>query len=57
MVAQHDAEGFGGCTNHRECEASFPKGISILHIARLNRDLLKAQLTAADEKVVNEGAG
>jgi succinate dehydrogenase / fumarate reductase iron-sulfur subunit len=57
MVAQHDAEGFGGCSNHRECEASCPKGISILHIARLNRDLLKAQLTAADEKVVNEGAG
>jgi succinate dehydrogenase / fumarate reductase iron-sulfur subunit len=57
MVAQHDAEGFGGCTNHRECEAACPKAISILHIARLNRDLLKAQLTAAEEKVVSEGAG
>lgn len=57
MVAQHDAEGFGGCTNHRECEASCPKAISILHIARLNRDLLKAQLAAAEEKVVTEGLG
>ncbi|HKP59434.1 MAG TPA: succinate dehydrogenase/fumarate reductase iron-sulfur subunit [Polyangiales bacterium] len=57
MVAQMDAEGFGGCTNHRECEASCPKQISIVHIARLNRDLLKAQLTAADEKAVSEGAG
>jgi succinate dehydrogenase / fumarate reductase iron-sulfur subunit len=57
MIAQMDAEGFGGCTNHRECEASCPKQISIVHIARLNRDLLKAQLTAADEKAIGEGAG
>ena len=57
MVAQMDAEGFGGCTNHPECEASCPKQISIVHIARLNRDLLKAQLTAAEEKAVSEGAG
>jgi succinate dehydrogenase / fumarate reductase iron-sulfur subunit len=57
MVAQMDAEGFGSCTNHRECEAACPKEISISHIARLNRDLLKAQLTAADDKVVSEGAG
>jgi len=57
MVAQMDAEGFGGCTNHRECEAACPKEISIVHIARLNRDLIKAQLTVQDEKVVSEGAG
>ena len=57
MVAQMDAEGFGGCTNHRECEAACPKQISIFHIARLNRDLIKAQLTAQEEKVVSEGAG
>ena len=44
MVAQMDAEGFGGCTNHGECEASCPKGISVSHIARLNRDFLKASL-------------
>jgi succinate dehydrogenase / fumarate reductase, iron-sulfur subunit len=57
MVAQMDAEGFGGCSNHRECEAACPKEISIVHIARLNRDLLKAQLTAGEEKAVGESAG
>jgi succinate dehydrogenase / fumarate reductase iron-sulfur subunit len=57
MVAQMDAEGFGGCTNHRECEAACPKEISIAHIARLNRDLLKSQLTAGEDKAVSEGAG
>jgi succinate dehydrogenase / fumarate reductase iron-sulfur subunit len=57
MVAQMDAEGFGSCTNHRECEAACPKQISIMHIARLNRDLIKAQLTVQDEKAVSEGAG
>jgi succinate dehydrogenase / fumarate reductase iron-sulfur subunit len=57
LVAQMDAEGFGGCTNHRECEAACPKQISITHIARLNRDLLKAQLSAADEQGVSESAG
>jgi succinate dehydrogenase / fumarate reductase, iron-sulfur subunit len=57
MVAQMDAEGFGGCTNHRECEAVCPKEISISHIARLNRDLLKAQLTASEEKAASDGAG
>src|SRR5688572_6472258 len=38
MVSQMDAEGFGNCTNHRECEAYCPKGIPIETIARLNRD-------------------
>jgi succinate dehydrogenase / fumarate reductase iron-sulfur subunit len=42
MVGQHDAEGFGGCTNHNECEAACPKEISVSTIARLNRDFLKA---------------
>jgi succinate dehydrogenase / fumarate reductase, iron-sulfur subunit len=44
MVAQHEAEGFGGCTLHRECEAACPKEISISWITRMNRDLLKATL-------------
>ncbi len=42
MVAQMDEEGFGHCTNHRECEAACPKEIGIEHIARMNRDLLRA---------------
>ncbi len=45
MVARMDAEGFGGCSNHEECEAACPKGISVGHIARLNRDFLRASLT------------
>jgi len=34
MVAQMDAEGFGHCTNHSECEAACPKGISVKWISR-----------------------
>jgi succinate dehydrogenase / fumarate reductase iron-sulfur subunit len=44
MVNQMDAEGFGNCTNHGECEAACPKEIPIAFIARLNRDCLKASL-------------
>ena len=44
MVEQMDAEGFGNCTNARECEAVCPKGISIRNIARLNREFLAASL-------------
>jgi succinate dehydrogenase / fumarate reductase, iron-sulfur subunit len=39
MVAQHDAEGFGHCSNHGECEAACPKEISISFISFLNHDL------------------
>jgi succinate dehydrogenase / fumarate reductase iron-sulfur subunit len=45
MVAQMDKEGFGNCTNARECEAVCPKGISIRNIARLNKEYLKAVLS------------
>ncbi len=44
MVAQMDAEGFGHCTNHGECEAVCPKGISLEFIARMNRDVLGAMI-------------
>ena len=44
MVAQHDEEGFGNCTNTRACEAVCPKSESIANIARLNREFLKAKL-------------
>jgi succinate dehydrogenase / fumarate reductase, iron-sulfur subunit len=46
MVAQHDAELFGGCTNQYECEAVCPKEISVKHIAILNREFAKATLSA-----------
>ena len=44
MVAKMDELGFGSCTNTRACELECPKGISIAHIARLNREFLSAKL-------------
>ncbi len=44
MVAKMDELGFGNCTNTGACEAECPKSISISHIARLNREFLKAKL-------------
>ena len=49
MVAQMDAEGFGGCTNHGECEKACPKGISIDFIARMNRDFVKAMVASEND--------
>ncbi|HEY3203219.1 MAG TPA: succinate dehydrogenase/fumarate reductase iron-sulfur subunit [Thermoanaerobaculia bacterium] len=46
MVARMDAERFGTCTNHGECEAVCPKGIRMEFIARMNADYVKASLTA-----------
>lgn len=46
MVNQMDAEGFGSCTNTYSCEAECPKEISVRHIARLNREMLRAKLAA-----------
>lgn len=45
MVAQMDKEGFGNCTNTYACEAECPKGISVLNIARMNREYLISGLT------------
>ena len=42
MVAQMDAEGFGNCSNHGECEAVCPKGISIKNIAQMRREYFNA---------------
>lgn len=42
MVAQMDKEGFGSCTNTGACEVECPKEISIIHIARLNREFIKS---------------
>jgi len=48
MVEQMDAEGFGNCTNHYECMEACPKEIDVEFIARMNRDFLKASLSAKD---------
>ena len=45
MVAKMDELGFGNCTNTRACELECPKGISVAHIARLNREFLKAKFS------------
>ncbi|RYP86201.1 succinate dehydrogenase/fumarate reductase iron-sulfur subunit [Nocardioides guangzhouensis] len=42
MVGQHDAEGFGGCTNIGECTAACPKGIPLDVISQMNKDLRTA---------------
>ncbi|NNF48070.1 MAG: succinate dehydrogenase/fumarate reductase iron-sulfur subunit [Desulfofustis sp.] len=44
MVTQMDKEGFGYCSNEKECELACPKGISIRNIARMNREFLKSFL-------------
>lgn len=42
MINSMDKLGFGNCSNHKECEAVCPKNISIVNIARLNREFIKA---------------
>ncbi len=44
MVAKMDELGFGNCSNTGACQVECPKGISIAHIARLNREFLVANL-------------
>ncbi|MCW2720311.1 MAG: succinate dehydrogenase / fumarate reductase, iron-sulfur subunit [Pseudonocardiales bacterium] len=42
MVEQHDAEGFGGCTNTGACAVSCPKEIPLDVISQLNHDYIAA---------------
>lgn len=42
MVEQHDAEGFGGCTQIGECTAVCPAGIPLDMISNLNHDVLSS---------------
>ncbi len=44
MVRQHDAEGFGGCTNTGECQEVCPQHISIKVIGELYSDYRKAMI-------------
>lgn len=44
MVAKMDELGFGNCSNTGACEVECPKGISLEHIAKLNREYLSAKL-------------
>ncbi|AJE04835.1 succinate dehydrogenase [Geobacter pickeringii] len=42
MTEELQAQGFGNCTNHYECQASCPKGVDVKFIAKLNREYLKS---------------
>jgi succinate dehydrogenase / fumarate reductase iron-sulfur subunit len=44
LMSAMDKEGFGSCSNQYECEAVCPKSISVRHIARANREFMKALL-------------
>ena len=49
MVAQMDSEGFGACTSTGACSASCPKEISLVNIARMNREFVKAAFNEKPE--------
>jgi succinate dehydrogenase / fumarate reductase iron-sulfur subunit len=45
MTEQMMKDGFGNCSNHYECQAACPKGISVKFIAKLNREFIKAKIS------------
>lgn len=49
MVAQMDAEGFGACTSTGACSAACPKEISLINIAKMNREFLRATINRKEE--------
>jgi len=51
LISDVERLGFGSCSNHGECEAVCPKGISIDFIARLNREFMKASAVDTLEPV------
>ena len=44
MTQQMAVEGFGDCSNHGECQAVCPQGISIEAIAHMRREYIRAKL-------------
>ena len=44
MIRQHDDEGFGGCSNHGECQAAWPQEISIKVIGEMNAEYRRAMI-------------
>jgi succinate dehydrogenase / fumarate reductase iron-sulfur subunit len=51
MVAQMNAEGFGGCTNIGECTGACPKEIPLEVIAAMNRDYIRGSWRERDKIV------
>jgi succinate dehydrogenase / fumarate reductase iron-sulfur subunit len=48
MVQAMDTEGFGACTNHGECSAVCPKEIPLKAIMTLNREFIRATVSAEE---------
>lgn len=48
-----EAEGFGGCTWHGECQEACPKGISVDWITRLYRDYITATVLQREESTAS----
>lgn len=46
MVEQMEKEGFGDCSNHAECEAVCPVGISISAIAEMRKEYMRAVMSS-----------
>lgn len=57
MVKQMDEEGFGNCSVTSECQAACPAGISLTHMARLNREYMKATLFSPEGIEAGGAAG
>ncbi len=51
MVAQMNAENFGGCTNIGECTGACPKEIQLEVIATMNRDYIRGSWRKRDDEV------
>lgn len=55
MVARMDAEGFGACTSTGACSAACPKDISLINIAKMNREFLKASIMQKEAATGGDG--
>lgn len=55
MVAQMDAESFGACTSTGACSAACPKDISLINIAKMNRDFLGATINKKEDLSGGDG--
>jgi len=51
MVIAMDEAGFGSCTNTYACEAECPKGISVINIAKMNRDYIISRIKSKSVEV------
>jgi succinate dehydrogenase / fumarate reductase iron-sulfur subunit len=55
MVETMDLEGFGACSSTGSCSASCPKDISLVNIAKMNKEYLRAALNKKPDSGAEEG--